>query len=235
MNYKLLFAVCLTGCGSLDVKPNVGTISNQNPRVVAQAVLRSTAITHEDWIKQIEALNHQQQNELGDAWGTNVILVDTAPALADPNKLSLNAVDILPIVSKRGKVYGYHTGRNSFVDIPVCLQGPEYQWNRTCSHEMCEMVVNEGVSSFPNRITHVIFGVPSKEICDSVSSASYGYPDESGSPILVDFTFPAWWGLGNTTFTLAGKPIYDYMRVTTAPGRVAAGGLIEKSNLITTH
>lgn len=214
--FYVWFLLLLAGCGNSAPLPSLaGAVAPATkPVTYIQAVRLTSTVLQADWIAQIEALNHQQQNEFGSDWETNVILVDTPPSSLDRNKLSLQLVDLLPDPPRRGVDYGYHSYKVSYVDAPTCLKGPDGQWKRTCSHEVCEMIVD------------IARGTTKYQVGDAVSKG-YGYPVESGPAILSDYLTPAYFSLGNIRYDLGGKVIYDHLHLITFPGQIGEGGVKE--------
>ena len=236
---SIIFTLSLSGCGGLgpgDFSPSPGS-SSPPPRVDIQFINQDpTDVTAADWVSSAESINRQLQNEFLQDWGVNCVLVPTNPTLLDNAKPALFGLDALPDPSKSNNVGGYHLGRQAYVRC-----SPGYAWGLANSHEVMELICDEGVNTAWNNLLinlGALFGSLPTEICDACEA--FGY-DVSPSGVITnynlnidavsnlhpscsDYCTPYYFGIGSPTYFVDGRIRYDFMGILTSAGEIGPGG-----------
>lgn len=177
-------------------------------------VSRTNKISAKDMALTAAALQKQAMHDLGPAWGIKA----TVEAFPDLKSVPLGYWFIVIDDELSDKsVEGYHQTRHK---QPYSLVGYDESWQYTCSHEMCEMLVDPWGNrlhvgnSITNQDERVLYLV---EVCDPCSS--FGY--RINGIYLSDFYTPDFFDPVKSP----GKK-YSFTGALTKPGEVRKGGYI---------
>jgi hypothetical protein len=164
-------------------------------------VCQSKNISMSELTKASAALQKQATKDLSPIWGVKAT-VDVFENIADI-PLGYWPVIIMDQLDDPNAA-GYHTDKNH---QPYALVEYSKSWSLTCSHEICEMLVDpygnkmkSGLSPDGKQRVHYLV-----EVCDPCEDSSYGY--FINGLLVSDFYTPDYFdsaGSGNTKYSFTG-------------------------------